>query len=316
MYKNRSIHSYEVKPGLGSRLGADLLKNRELYLMVIPVIAFYLLFCYYPMYGAIIAFKDYSPVKGILGSTWVGLQNFSDFFGSYYFWRILKNTLLISINSIVFGFPAPIILALLINEINIRAYARTVQTITYLPYFLSMVVICGIIKLFTASDGPVNSIFAHYGAQTYNLLDKSGLFILIYVVSEIWQFTGWGSIIYLAAIAAIDKQLYEAAEIDGAGHWKRLIHITLPGIMPIIAIMFILRMGNMMTVGFEKILLIYSPLVYDTADVISTFVYRKGVLDFSFSYSSAVGLFNSVINFSLVFFANWLSRKINEYSLW
>ena len=304
------------KLSLSGRIGSDLLKNRELYLMILPVIAYYILFHYKPMYGIIIAFKDYSPAKGILGSTWIGLDNFRNFFGSYYFGRILKNTFLISCSSILFEFPMPIILALLINEVRKRSFARVVQTMTYMPYFLSLVVVCGLIKDFTNSTGIVSYLLGAFGMEPANLLDKPGLFIPIYVISDIWQNAGWGSIIYLSAISSIDQQQYEAAEIDGAGHLRRVWHITLPGILPTIAILFILRMGNMMSVGFEKILLLYSPLIYDTADVISTFVYRRGILDSDFSFSSAVGLFNSVINFCLVISANYMSRKVNDYSLW
>ncbi|GAA4838176.1 ABC transporter permease subunit [Paenibacillus vulneris] len=299
-----------------SRVVRDFLLNKYLYLMMVPVIVYYAIFHYAPMYGAIIAFKDYTPMKGILGSPWVGLDNFKDFFSSYYFWRILKNTLIISLYSLCFEFPAPIILAILINEVRNAAFKRVVQSITYMPYFISMIVICGMIKDFTNSGGVINSIFTFFGGDGQAMLQKPEMFRGIYIVSEIWQKIGWESIIYIAALMSIDQEQYEAARIDGAGRWKQILHITLPGILPTITILFILRMGNMLNVGFEKIILLYNPVTYDTADVINTFVYRKGLLEFGWSYSSAVGLFNSVFNLVLLISANWISRKVNENSLW
>lgn len=284
--------------------------------MMIPVIAYYVIFHYGPMYGAIIAFKDFSPVKGILGSDWVGLKHFEEFFGSYYFLRVLKNTVLISLYTLIFEFPAPIILALLINEVRRRRFKRVVQTITYMPYFISLVVICGIITDFTNADGLINRLFMLLGYDGQAMLQKQELFRPIYVLSEIWQRIGWESIIYIAALMSIDLEQYEAARIDGASRLKQMFYITLPGLVPVITIMFILRIGNLLNVGFEKIILLYNPITYETADVISTFVYRKGLLEFGWSYSSAVGLFNSVINLALLISANYISRKVNENSLW
>ncbi len=284
--------------------------------MMIPVIAYYVIFHYGPMYGAIIAFKDFSPVKGILGSDWVGLKHFEEFFGSYYFLRVLKNTVLISLYTLIFEFPAPIILALLINEVRRRRFKRVVQTITYMPYFISLVVICGIITDFTNADGLINRLFMLLGYDGQAMLQKPELFRPIYVLSEIWQRIGWESIIYIAALMSIDLEQYEAARIDGASRLKQMFYITLPGLVPVITIMFILRIGNLLNVGFEKIILLYNPITYETADVISTFVYRKGLLEFGWSYSSAVGLFNSVINLALLISANYISRKVNENSLW
>lgn len=294
----------------------DFRLNKYLYLMMIPVIAYYVIFHYGPMYGAIIAFKDFSPVKGILGSDWVGLKHFEEFFGSYYFLRVLKNTVLISLYTLIFEFPAPIILALLINEVRRRRFKRVVQTITYMPYFISLVVICGIITDFTNADGLINRLFMLLGYDGQAMLQKPELFRPIYVLSEIWQRIGWESIIYIAALMSIDLEQYEAARIDGASRLKQMFYITLPGLVPVITIMFILRIGNLLNVGFEKIILLYNPITYETADVISTFVYRKGLLEFGWSYSSAVGLFNSVINLALLISANYISRKVNENSLW
>lgn len=299
-----------------SRFVRDFMMNKYLYIMMIPVIGYYLIFHYGPMYGAIIAFKDYSPMKGIMGSDWVGLKHFEEFFNSYYFLRVLKNTLLISLYTLLFEFPAPIILALLINEVRKRTFKRVVQTITYMPYFISLVVICGIITDFTNADGLINRLIMMLGYDGQAMLQKPELFRPIYVLSEIWQRIGWESIIYIAALMSIDLEQYEAAKIDGASRLKQMFHITLPGLLPIITIMFILRMGNMLNVGFEKIILLYNPVTYETADVISSFVYRKGLLEFGWSYSSAVGLFNSVINLVLLISANYISRRVSQNSLW
>jgi putative aldouronate transport system permease protein len=268
------------------------------------------------MYGAIIAFKDFSPSKGILGSPWVGFKHFINFFEGHYFRRLVMNTLMINVYDLIFGFPAPIILALLINEVKSKFYKRTVQTISYLPHFISLVVICGIIVDFTAKDGIISQLISIFGGEKRNLLLQPQLFKTIYVSTNIWQSMGWSSIIYLAALSGIDPHLYEAATTDGANRWRQTISITIPGILPTVFTLLVLRIGQMMNVGFEKIFLLYNPVTYETADVISTFVYRVGLLDANFSYSAAVGLFNSVINFALVIIANNLSRRFNEASLW
>jgi putative aldouronate transport system permease protein len=302
--------------GFGFRIARDFARNKSLYLMMLPVIAYYAVFHYAPMYGALIAFKEYSPAKGILGSDWVGLANFKDFFTSYYFWRILKNTLVISFYTLLFGFPAPIVLALLMNEVRSRVFKSIAQTVSYMPYFISLVVICGMIVSFTNNGGVINSLLTHFGYDGQAMLQKPGLFRPIYVLSEIWQKIGWESIIYIAALTAIDQEQYEAARMDGASRLKQMWYITLPGIMPTIAIMFILRMGNLLNIGFEKIILLYNSVTYETADVIASFVYRKGLLEFGFSYSAAVGLFNSAVNLILLIAANRLTRRLSEGSLW
>jgi len=295
----------------------EISKNRYLYLMALPVIAYYLIFQYGPMYGAMIAFKKFDIAKGIWGSPWVGFQYFKEFFESFYFWRTLRNTLLISVYQLVWGFPAPIIFALLLNEIRSVAFKRTVQTITYLPHFVSTVVICGMIYDFVSRSGLVTDLFVLLGGERTNLLGHPEYFRIIYVASGIWQEVGWGTIIYLAAISGIDTEQYEAATIDGASRFRQLLHITIPGIMSTIVILFILRIGQIMSVGFEKIILLYNPNTYETADVISSFVYRKGFGEsFQFSFSAAVGLFSSMINFTLLVSANWFSKKVNETSLW
>lgn len=298
------------------RLRRNVSGNKSAFVMIVPVLAFYIIFCYLPMYGAIIAFKEFSPARGIWGSPWIGLQNFLDFFQSYSFSRVLKNTIIISLASIVFGFPIPIVLALLINELKNRTLKKTVQTVSYMPHFISMVVVCGLIREFTADTAIINYLLGFLGWQKVTMLNQPDLFVPLYVLSGIWQEAGWGSIIYLAALSGIDQELYEAARIDGAGRWKQTLHITLPGLTPTIIILFILRMGGIMNVGFEKILLLYNPAIYDTSDVISTFVYRKGMLDFSWSYSSAVGLFNSAINYLFLVLSNFILDKTKETSLW
>lgn len=298
------------------RLARNIQKYRIVYLMALPVLAYYILFHYAPMYGASIAFKHYIPSRGIQASAWVGLKHFDSFFHSYYFERLIRNTLLISLYSIAFGFPAPILLALLLNEVKSSWYKRTVQTITYLPHFLSMTVICGMILNFFASSGAVNSILTALGGEKRAFLLDPGYFRSIYIGSDIWQGVGWGSIVYLAALSGIDPALYEAARIDGANRFHQAVHITIPGILPTIVVLFILRVGSMMNVGHEKIILLYNDMIMETSDVISTFVYRKGLLDANYSYSAAVGLFNSAINFGLVVLTNALSRAVKQTTLW
>ena len=304
---------------LGRRLRRDFRLYYDAYLLIIPVVVYYLLFCYKPMYGVIIAFKDFSPAAGILGSDWAGsfgFQHFLDFFGSYYFWRILRNTIVISLSSLIFGFPAPIILALLLNEVRSSAFKRITQTISYMPHFISLVVVCSLIHIFTSDTGPVTAFLSLFGMERVSLLSRQQYFVPVYVLPGIWQEIRWGAIIYLAAMTGIDQGLYEAARIDGANRWQQTVHITLPGILPTVVIMLLLRLGSMMNVGFEKIILLYNSGTYETADVISTFVYRKGLNDFQWSYSSAVGLFNSVINFCLILIFNRISRRVSEISLW
>jgi putative aldouronate transport system permease protein len=271
---------------------------------------------YLPMYGSLIAFQDYSPSTGMLGSKWVGFKHFVTFFQGNYFWRVLKNTLLISLYDLVFNFPAPIVLALLINEMKGKWYKSTVQTISYFPHFISLIVVCGLIKQFTLSDGIINNLLVFFGAERSSLLQRPELFRMIYIGSDIWQNIGWSSIIYFAALSAIDTQLYDACEIDGGGRFRKIWHITIPGIMPTIVVLLILKLGSILNVGFEKVILLYNPMTYETADIISSYVYRKGLQEFSYSFASAVGLFNSVINFVILIGANSFSRKLNSTSLW
>ena len=301
---------------LGKVIKIDWKKHWRLYVLLIPLIAYYIVWAYGPLYGIQIAFKDFSPRRGIAGSDWVGLKNFASFFNSAFAWRVIRNTFLINFWNLVFGFPLPIVFALMLNEIRRNSFKRTVQTITYMPYFISLVVICGIIIDFTASDGVFGEIARFIGASPVNLLGDSKYFRSVYVTSEIWQFLGWNSILFVSALTGINSELYEAAKIDGAGRFKQIWHVSLPGILPTIAILLVLRVGSMMSLGFEKIILLYSGLTYETADVISSFVYRKGIIDGDFGYATAVGLFNSVINFILVVFANKASKVMTDTSLW
>lgn len=295
----------------------DLKRYWGAYLIALPVVLFYILFCYKPMYGLIIAFKDFSPAAGIWGSDWVGFQHFRDFFDSYYFGRVLKNTLIISISSIVFGFPAPIIFALLLNEIRHDKFKRITQTISYMPHFISMVIACGMITMFVSEKGIITYLLSFLGVDgRMSMLSNPDYFVPIYVISGIWQQIGWGAIIYLSALAGIDQQLYEAAKIDGANRWKQMLHVTLPGISGQVIIMLLLRLGSVMSVGYEKIILLYNQGIYETADVISSYVYRKGLIDYQWSYSAAVGVFNSVINFILIICFNKISKRFTEVSLW
>ena len=311
---------------LRSTLKKDFQRNYSLYIIVIPVIVYFLLFQYRPMYGALIAFKDFSPGRGFSGSLWLwdsrpgshyyGFAHFVRFFRGPNFARVIRNTLLLNVYSLMWGFPAPIILALLLNEVRHSKYKRIIQTITYLPHFISIIVIAGMITDFSLSTGLFNDLIESLGGRRFPLLQQPNLYRTIYIGSGIWQHVGWGTIIYLASLSAVDPQLYEAAKIDGAGKWMQLWNVTLPCIAPTIIILLILRIGGLMSEGHEKTLLLYNPATYSVADIISTYVYRVGLLEQNWSYSTAIGLFNSVINFSLLIVANNISRRVSETSLW
>lgn len=283
--------------------------------MILPVLAFYIIFQYGPMFGLSIAFMDYTPGKGFFESPWVGLKHFDAFFHDFYFGRVLKNTIVIAVVGLIFSFPSQILLALMINELKNKTFSRIVQSITYMPHFISIVVICSMIIMLTSRDGAITAFLSLFGFEKQTMLNRPDLFLPIYIISNIWQNVGWGSIIFLSALTGIDPGLYEAAKIDGAGRFRQLISVTLPGILPTIIIMFILEVGKMFNVGHEKILLLYNPITYETADVISTYVYRKGLLEANWSFSTAVGMFNSVVSFCLVYFTNRFSRRSGT-SLW
>jgi putative aldouronate transport system permease protein len=300
---------------LGIRVKKTLRKHKYIYIMLIPVFLYYIIFHYIPMYGIVISFQDFSIGKGILGSEWVGLKHIKNFFSSYYSWRLIRNTLMINFASLLL-WPAPIILALMLNELRSNTYKRSVQTITYLPHFISQVVIVGILLDFVSTDGLFNQLIMRMGGKPIPFMMMPKWFIPLYVGSGVWQGIGWGSIVYLSALTAIDPNLYEASTIDGAGRWRKMLHITLPGIAPTIIILLILRIGSLMTVGWQKIILMYNPTIYETADVIATFVYRRGLLAFNYSFGTAVGFFQSVLNFLLLIMANRLSKAVSGTSLW
>ena len=317
----RSAQRKPLKPyakmGFFGKAARDISKRPILYVMLLPVLVYYILFCYKPMYGALIAFTDYVPGKPLL-SNWVGLENFASFFKARDFKRLIGNTINISFSTIIWGFPAPIILALLMNELRSRKFTRVVQTISYMPHFISLVVVCGMIHQFTGSNGIITQLMYHLGMlkKPIALLSKSQYFVPVYVISGIWQEVGYGSIVYLAALTGVSAELYEAATIDGANRWQQTLHVTLPGILPTVITMLILRMGSVMSVGSDKIILLYNSSIYSTSDVISSYVYRKGIQSAQYSFSTAVGLFNSVINCTMLAVVNAISRKVTETSLW
>lgn len=298
------------------RLWRNIRSYPSLYLLFIPIFLYFIIFKYAPMGGAVIAFEKYRPARGILNSTWVGLKNFEDFLTGPYAGRVISNTLILNFWQILIGFPAPILLAILLNEVHAGKYRKILQSVSYLPYFISLVVVCGIVKEFCASDGLFSDLFALMGFPRENLLTDIRYYRVIYVLSSLWQSCGWGSILYIATLTNTDPQLYEAATVDGAGRFRRIWHVTLPALLPVIIVQLIMRIGNIMSYGADRTLLLYSPAVYDKADIISSFVYRYGLLNLNYSYASAVDLFNSVINLILLVSANKLCGKLTGESLW
>ncbi len=293
------------------------LRHWQLYVMTLPAVVYIFLFAYKPMYGVIIAFKDYSLRKGILGSEWVGFDNFERFFNSYWFPIILKNTITISVLSLILSFPIPIILALMVNEIKKERVKRLFQTVSYAPYFISTVVICGMITMFlNPSTGIINTFIQALGFEPVYFMQDSGMFKWVYVISGIWQGSGWGAIIYFAALSGVDQSLLEAAEIDGAGRFQRIIYINFPVLVPTIIILFILNCGSLLNVGYEKVYLLQNTTNLTGSEVISTYVYKMGLENQDFSFSTAAGLFNSVINSIILIVANMISRRFSEVSLW
>lgn len=313
-----SKQNIKIKGETGwEKIKKAFVRDKYLWLLILPGIIWYIIFMYSPMYGLVIAFKNFSPFKGVWDSSWVGLKWFKQFFETYYFWRILRNTLLINIYSILWGFPAPIIFALLLNEVQHKRFKRFSQTVSYLPHFISTVVIVGIVVNFLSpSTGIVNHVITALGGERISFMVDPKWFRTIYIGSGIWQGIGWNSIIYLAALSSIDQELYEAATVDGASRLRKMWHITIPGILPTVVILLILNFGSMLNVGYEKIILMYNPQTYETADVISSYVYRRGIAEGEYSFGTAVGLFQNVINFILVLTFNKLSRKVSEISLW
>lgn len=302
------------KKKLGS---SKILQNWQLYIFILPAFLYFLIFHYIPMYGVQIAFKDFIPSLGIWGSEWVGFEHFIRFFESYYFWDLIKNTLGISVYELIVGFPLPIILALAINEAKDGLYKRTVQTVTYAPHFISIVVMTGMVIAFLApTTGIINHAIQVLGFEPISFMTDPKWFKTVYVFSGVWQNAGWGTIIYLAALAGVDTQQHEAAIVDGASRLQRIWYINIPGIFPTMVILLILNVGNMLAIGFEKILLLQNPLNLESSNVIATFVYQAGLLDGQYSFASAVGLFNAVINAILLISVNQIAKKTSETSLW
>ncbi len=302
--------------GYFAALAFDISKYKYIYLMLIPVLLYYIIFHYIPMGGAAVAFQNFKPAKGFFDSDWVGFKHFEDFLTGIYAPRVIINTVLLNFLNLIFGFPAPIILALMLNEVSHNSFKKFTQTISYMPHFISMVVVCGMVITFVKSDGMITQFLTFFGMEEVNLLSKKEYFRTIFVSTTIWKTLGWASIIYIATLSGIDPNLYEAATIDGAGRFKKIVHVTFPALVPIITIQLILRIGRMLTQGFEQVMLLYNPLIYDTADIISTYVYRRGLEDMDYSFASAVGIFNSVVNLTLLVSANWFSRKFIKESLW
>lgn len=303
-----------------TRLRAIVRKHGFLYLLAVPGILYFLVFEYIPMFGIVIAFKDISPynaVNDIFTGDWVGLQHLRRFFQSYYFWNILGNTLIISGLKLLFGFPAPIILALLLNEVRNNRFKRIVQTISYMPHFLSIVVVTSLItNLLSPSSGPINGLIQEFGGQPVSFLTNPSHFRSILVVADVWQHVGWGTILYLAAIANVPQEFYESAVIDGANRWQQARFITVPSISFVIVILLIFSIGSLLNAGFEQILLLYSPSVYSVADIIDTHVYREGLINLQYSYAAAVGLFKSILALLLLLAANKLAHKFGQPGIW
>ncbi|GIP40104.1 sugar ABC transporter permease [Paenibacillus sp. J31TS4] len=304
-------------PSSRNTLARRIARDKYLLLLVLPCVLYYIVFKYVPIFGIVIAFKNYSLFKGVWASDWVGLRYFKMFIEGPDFWPIIRNTFLLGLYRLVFGFPAPIILALLLNEVRQAFFKRFVQTVSYLPHFISNVVVAGIAVMFLSpTTGLVNQIIGALGFDRITFMVEPSWFRTIYISTDIWQHIGWGTIIYLAALTAIDPVLYEAARIDGASRWRQLIHITLPGIVPAIMIILLLDIGKILEVGFEKVYLLATPVTYSTADIISTYVYRVGLSHGNYSLATAVDLFTGIISFLFVITANTISKKLSEHSIW
>ena len=292
-------------------------RDKYLLLMFLPVFIYYIIFCYWPMTGIVMAFKNFRPGNGIYEGAFVGAKWFVQFFESAFFWRLIRNTFLLAFYSLIFGFPIPIIFAVCITQMRHKVFQKPAQVITYLPYFISTVVIAGMITNFLSpSDGIVNKMIEFFGGEEINFLMEPGWFRSVYVISKSWQSFGFNSIIFVAAIMGIPGELYEAMKVDGASKWRQIWHLVLPSIRPTVVLLLILSLGGIMSVGFEQVYLLYNPSTYETADVISTYVYRQGILNQNFSYATAVGLFNSMISFVVVASANKISRYVSDTAVW
>ena len=313
-YMVTTYNEAKLPPIKRGKVATDFVKNWPIYLLLLPVIIFFIVFSYIPMVGVLMAFQNYNMRLGFFGSEWVGFAHFVDFFNSHHFVRVIRNTFLISFYDLLL-FPAPIVFALLLNELRSLSFKRVVQTISYMPFFISTVVFAGIILNFFSSTGAMTQVISFFGGPSGNLIGQPGMFRAIFVGTGLWQSLGFSSIIYVAALAGVDQELYEAARMDGASRLRQTWHITLPGIAPTITILLILRLGQLLNVGFERIILLYGPATFETADVIASFVFRRGLLEVDFSFGAAVGLFNSVVSLTLILLANYGARKWGETSL-
>ena len=320
MKKEKKKSGLPVDPSLDAPLGLKLKKDwskyKTLYFLFVPVLVYYIIFQYGPMFGLIIAFQNYKTRLGFFKSPFVGLEHFKNFISDYYFKRVLTNTIRISVTNLIFSFPCPILLAIFISELRSKKYSKVVQTITYIPHFISVVVVTSILMDLTGRNGAITTFLSHFGFTPVTMLNEPKYFLPLYIISNIWQNIGWNSIVYLAALLAIDAQLYEAARIDGAGKLRQLWSITLPCLLPTIIVLLILQIGKMFNVGYEKIILMYNPMTYEVADVINSYVYREGLLNLNYSYAAAVGMFNSIVSLILVWSTNKLSNKLTGSGLW
>jgi putative aldouronate transport system permease protein len=301
---------------LVAKILKDFKRNSVAYLLILPALILLFVFSYIPMYGILIAFQKYRPTAGILGSPWVGLAHFKAFFHLANAWQLFRNTLMIGVKGLLLGFPAPILFAILLNEVRNGMFKRLSQTISYMPYFISLVVVCGMLKSFLAYDGLVNAVVIFFGGKPEAFLSNPSYFQNIVVFSSLWQALGWNSIIYLSALSGIDQQLYEAADMDGCGRLRKIWHVTLPGLLPTIMVLFILSIGGLLATDSSKILLLYTPLTYETGDVIGTYIYRKGIMGGDYSFSTAIDLFQTSINFVLLIVANTVSKRFSDNSIW
>lgn len=309
--------SPSIQAAVRRRRVAGFLKDYQLYALLVLPIAYFLIFKYVPMYGAAIAFQDYSIFQGVTGSRWIGFDNFRELFAMSQFYQVVRNTLLLNFLDLFFSFPAPIILAILLNELRTMWFKKVAQTILYLPHFISWIIIGGLVyQMFATKGGLVNNLIEHLGLPALPFLTEKNHWLLVYLGTGIWQSAGWGTIIYLAALTGINKELYEASEVDGAGRWRKVWHITLPGIRSTIVVMLIMQLGHIMTIGFERPFVMSNPLVMDYAEVISTFVYKAGLQSAQFSLATAMGLFQALVGLIFVVLANTIAKRFGEQGLW
>ncbi|WP_283153792.1 ABC transporter permease [Guptibacillus hwajinpoensis] len=293
-----------------------VLHNYELYLFLLPTLIYFIVFHYVPMYGVLIAFQDYMPTLGVSGSPWVGFEHFERFFNSFQFWTLLENTLELSVLQLLFGFPLPIMIALLLNQLRNQRYKKFVQTVIYAPHFISVVVLVGMVYVFFSPNGLINNFLMIFGAEPVHFMSQAGWFKPLYISSGLWQETGWAAIIYLAALAGVSPEVHEAAIMDGANKWQRILHVDIPAILPTAMILLVLSVGNLMNIGFEKAYLMQTPLNVSAGEIIPTYVYKVGLQSAQYSFAAAVGLFNAVINFILLWAVNRAAKKLSGSGLW